>query len=197
MSDLTLSLMGIYNQDETILNSTNFPLPEDVDRDILVPLILAETAELEIVYPDPATLKIVLKAWANARGPAWQRMIDALDEEYNPLHNYDRHEEETIDDSEEVDDTTSATGSNTVTGQVTGYNTTSFTDDHKTIDSISRSGTVDHNRSYGRDRDLHVYGNIGVVTSAQMLTGELEVRANDIYRIIADEFTRYFCIMVY
>lgn len=197
MSDLTLSLLGMYNQDETILNATNFPLPEDVDRDVLVPLILAETAELEIVYPDPATLKVVLKAWANARAPAWQRMIDALDEEYNPLHNYDRHEEETIDDNEEVDDTTSASGTNTVTGQVTGYNTTSFTDDQKTIDSITRSGSVDHNRTYGRDRDLHVYGNIGVTTSAQMLTGELEVRANDIYRIIADEFTRYFCIMVY
>lgn len=194
---MTLSILGIYNQDETVLNATNFPLPQTVDRDVLVPMILSETAEFEVIYPDPATLKIVIKAWATARAPAWQRMIDALDEEYNPLHNYDRHEEETIDDAEAIDDTTQTTLSDTTTGQVTGFNSPTFTDDRKTIGSGSRSGTSGRDRTYGRDRDLHVYGNIGVVTAADMLAGEIKIRATDIYRIICDEFTRYFCIMVY
>ena len=179
MSDLTLSLLGIYNQDPTIMDSDHLLLPEGLDRDTLIPMILAESAELEIVYPDPATLKIVMPAWSRARCPSWQRMLDALAEEYDPLHNYDRTETETgsntgmdtdtetetIEDGleEDVTDTTSATrtgstetsrsgsesteenvsdaGTSTTTGtstgQVTGFNTQSFADNDKTINSGS------------------------------------------------------------
>lgn len=201
MDDMTLSVLGMYQQDETILNSTNFPLPEDVDRTILLPLILSETAELEVVYPDPTTFKIVCKAWANARASAWERIIAALDAEYNPIHNYDRTETEAIEDEENIDDTESIEDetSGSATGQVTGFNSNTFTDDSKTIDS----GSFDRDRSYGRDRTfgrsrtLRAYGNIGVTTNMDMVTQEVEGRKTDIYRIIADEFTRYFCILVY
>lgn len=189
MSDLTLSVLGMYNQDPTILNSTNFPLPEGVDRDVLLPLILSETAELEVLYPEPTTFKTIVKAWAAARKPSWERMFLALDEEYNPLHNYDRHEEESSSD----DETAGYTNSSTVTNQVTGFNSNTFADNDKSVGSGSLSGT----RGLEHERDLHVYGNIGVTTSAQMLAGELDIRKQDIYRIIANEFTEYFCIMVY
>ena len=201
MNDMTLSLLGMYQQDETILNSTNFPLPEGVDRDVLLPLVLSETAELEIVYPDPATFKIVCKAWATARGPAWERMVETLNNEYDPLHNYDRTETEEIDDTETVDDaeTTNDTSEGTATGQVTGFNANTFTDDRKTIDSgsLDRERTFGRDRAYGRERRLRAYGNIGVTTSQEMANAELDLRKTDIYRIITDEFSRYFCILVY
>ena len=201
MNDITLSVLGMYQQDETILNSTNFPLPEEVDRTVLLPLILSETAELEVVYPDPTTFKIVCKAWAAARASAWERIISALDAEYNPIHNYDRTETETIEDEENIDDTETIEDetSGSATGQVTGFNSNTFTDDSKTIDA----GSLDRDRSYGRDRtfgrsrSLRAYGNIGVTTNMEMVTQEVEGRKTDIYRIIADEFTRYFCILVY
>ena len=47
------------------------------------------------------------------------------------------------------------------------------------------------------DRDAHMYGNIGVTTSAQMLEGELEVRKNNLYNMIADCFATELCILVY
>lgn len=201
MNDMTLSLLGMYQQDETILNSTNFPLPEGVTRETLLPLILSETAELEIVYPDPATFKIVCKAWANARGPAWERMVETLNNEYDPLHNYDRTETEQIDDAETIEDaeTVNDVTGGTTTGQTTGFNANTFSDDKKTIDSgsLDRDRSFDRGRTYGRERTMRAYGNIGVTTSQEMATAELDLRKTDIYRIITDEFTRYFCILVY
>ena len=260
-ADMTLSILGMYNQDAaehetTFLDSEYFNLPEDFteeDREALNALILSETAELEAVYPNPETMRTVISAWSRARVPSWERMYIALTEEYNPLHNYDRHETETgtdtgtrtetdtgtrnetdtgtrtetdtgtvtTDDDSTVTDSTSGTA----TDQTTGFNSNSFADDKKTTSSGSGTQTVDgtkaetrnlsrgetRNLSHGEtrnlsrgetrnlanSRNLHSYGNIGVTTAAQMVTGELEVRKTDMFRIITNEFTEYFCIGLY
>lgn len=127
MSTLTLSLLGMYNQDETILNSTNFVLPEDVDRSTLVPMLLTESAELEILYPAPEYFKVACKAWSTARCPSWEKMFEVLEEEYDPLHNYDRTETETgsttgtdsITETETVDDVTSEDVRDTTADDIT------------------------------------------------------------------------------
>lgn len=221
MSDITLSILGMYNQDNEILDDQHLYLPEGVDRSTIISLILSETAELEVLYPRPDTMKTVVKAWSFARLSAWERMLDALEEEYNPLHNYDRTEVETgtntgsegetgtIQTAEDISDTGSNQTSATTTDQVTGYNSNTFADDNKQLASGSASSTnardrdetetrnLTHTRNLAHARNLHIFGNIGIVTSAQMLTGELEVRATDIYRIIVDEFKQYFCLMIY
>ena len=203
MSDLTLSLLGLYNQDPEILDQDHLILPEGVDREVLLPMILSETAELEVIYPNPDTLKIVMAAWSTARSPSWERMLETLLEAYDPLYNYDRTETETgsntgtdhvtdaesitdttaeditdsltedIEDSlaegitdttdetvtdtseesgsestsEDIRDTTNGTTGTTATGQVTGFNSSSFADNNKTVTSGSSSDTA------VRDRD--------------------------------------------
>lgn len=265
MAYLTLSLLGMYRQAPEILDENHLLLPEGVDRETIQTLILTETAELEVMYPDPVTMAAVVKAWSYARKPSWERMLAALTEQYNPLHNYDRHEEESTTGSEDTTgrDTDTGTvthaitgteamaktgteamaktgtvgfsGQQSTTGQetaaVTGYNASTLADDtrksstgsgtdqgtttHNTTDTTTHNttDTTTHNtqdqetrnlvktrsgqRESSGDRELHAYGNIGVTTAAEMLTGELEVRANDIYRIISREFARYFCLLVY
>lgn len=230
MSDITLSILGIYNQQlrdddqHTFLSPDVMQLPESfetADRQALAHIILLEGAELEAVYPDGRTMNTIVAAWSRARLPSWERMITALDEEYNPLHNYDRTEiatdtdtgTRTIADTGTVTNadtgTVNDTTGSTVTGQVTGFNSNSFADDKKTTSSGTVGSTRNlqnqetrntqnlETRNLTSGHQLRAYGNIGVTTSAQMLEGELDVRKTDIYRIIADEFIRYFCIMVY
>ena len=214
MSIILISLIALVNQDDTILNSTNFPLPTGVTHENLDPLLLAETAELELLYPEPSTLKTVIKAWATVRNPAWARMITALTEEYNPLHNYDRieswtdaHENSgTKDGSSTNSGTGAATGSGTDTTTVAGFNDQSNLVNKDRVSSSSNSSTSsdtenEYSESTGEEgmstHEGRVQGNIGVTTSAQMLAGELEIRKNDIYRIIIKEFIQMFCLGVY
>lgn len=218
---ITLSVLGMYNVDSSILGEDVLSLPEGVDRETLLPLLLVEAAELETAYPDPALFKPVCKAWSAARLPAWERMALALSEEYNPLHNYDRTEEEDLDRTETGTDggtrsiarggrdtTTDTTGGSSTEG-VTGYNTAAFADKSKVTTTGQGSTTTDYGSTSTETRNLtrggttkdkrklRAYGNIGVTTSAEMLRGELEVRNTDIYHIIAREFVRYFCLLVY
>lgn len=213
MSDLTISLLGIHNYLEqtgqtSFMDAEFFILPDSINvraRATLTALILSESANLETVYPEPDTLKTVVNAWSRARVEAWAKMHTALREEYNPLHNYDRHEQEDGTDTGTRTDTDSGTVTNvtndTTTADVTGFNSSTFADDNKTTSAgngtQTRDLTAQETRNLANHRELHVYGNIGVTTSAQMLAGELDVRQTDIINIIKDEFIRYFCIMVY
>lgn len=223
---LTISLLTMVNQDDTIINSTNFPLPEDLSHEILDPLLLAETAELEILYPEPNTLKTVIKAWALARQSSWTRMLEALDAEYDPISNYDRTESWTdthnLTNSREFHGTNSgsingngatvSSGSGTDTGTVAGYNSTDWANKDKmtrsdssniqSSNTQSSSGANDYadtNRDTGTlTRAGRVSGNIGVMTSQQMVTAEIELRSvMDMYQIIVREFTKRFCLGVY
>ena len=173
------------------------------------------------MYPEPATLCAVVKAWSHARLASWTRIYDALTAEYNPIHNYDRYEVESGTDTgtrtqthtgtrgETEAEDIADTASDTATGQVTGFNSATFTDDKKTVSSgtgsrdrdVTRSETRNlsdgETRNLANSRNLHAYGNIGVTTAVQMIKEDLDLRKTDIIRIISAEFIEYFCLSIY
>lgn len=216
----TLTILGLYNYDTSIFE--NFVVPEDVDAATAINNIVMDNAELEIMYPEPDTMKFLIGLWSSRELPVWTRILNAITTEYNPLENYNRTE--TWTDSEEEDTTATQTGSNTRTPNLTetrtpnlnethkvaGYNsgtlvdstqdTTTGTDTAKTTgtDTIATSSSGSGSRDKSATRSGNVSGNIGVTTSQQMLNQELDVAGRtDIYRYISESFKRRFCLMVY
>lgn len=175
----TLSVLGLYNWDSHILDSIN--LPEGVSLETLRDTILMDCAELEIIYPNPEFFKQAAGLWARSRLESWARMYKALSEDYNPLHNFDRHEE--------YKDERTGDSNGTNTDRVTAYNSSSFTDRGQSAGSSHSSDTLEHT--------AHLYGNIGVTRSQEMVQDELDLRKTDIYHIISKEFKERFCIMLY
>lgn len=214
----TLSLLGMLAEAPELIGSTIFPLPTGLQHETLDPMLLAETAELEILYPEPTTLGTVIKAWATARGPAWAKMAAALNAEYNPIHNYDRSETEAIEREGEsnksssldrsVGSSTTGTDSASLTSDRAGYNS-SAANAPRSKDSSSGSSSTTFESSQGDSwaeeganaetvsRTSRISGNIGVTTSQQMIQAELELRRQDIYRLIVQEFKTMFCLGVY
>ena len=114
----------------------------------------------------------------------------------------------------------------TVTNEVSAYNSSAYQADNKTTTDSSTGETVNrdvtqsddidrtetHNRTNLQtknlagtediDRELehsgHLYGNIGVTTSQQMLEAELDIRGKyNIYDIIAELLRSEFCLYCY
>ena len=54
-----LSILGMYNYDETIFDE--FDVPAELDRDTAINKILFDNAELGLVYTDPAVFKQLVK----------------------------------------------------------------------------------------------------------------------------------------
>lgn len=104
-----LTFIGLYNYDNTIFNQLT--LPTGVDKTTAIITFLRVYGECPVLYSDPDFIKSMLGIWSVQNEEPIARIYRALSEEYNPLHNFDRHEE--YSDSESSSETASYTGSET------------------------------------------------------------------------------------
>lgn len=160
--------------------------PDDIDKSLVIDTIMLMYGELEPLYKDADFMQMAVTSWAAKWYHAFDRWSIALSEDYDPLHNYDRTEE-----------WTDKTNSKVVSDATTASNRSSY--DSATLqpyDSVDYDNT--DTVTAGSSHDGHIYGNIGVTTSAQMLEGEITVRTNyNLYNMIADCFANELCLLVY
>lgn len=121
----TLSALGLYEWDNTVFDL--FQLPAPIDRDTLIQNLLAQTAELEILYPNPVVFKNLVGIWSAKQLDIWNRLYATTQYEYNPIENYDRME------------TGSETGAGTVSHS--GTDTKTETETHSGADGRTESRT--------------------------------------------------------
>ena len=89
---MILSIMGMYEYDQTIFNGLT--VPTGVDRNALINEILLECAELEIVYPNIDTMKLAITVWSVANQYTWEKLYKTTQLTYNPIWNVDATETE-------------------------------------------------------------------------------------------------------
>ena len=191
-----LSVLGLYQWNHNIF--ADMALPEDVDSEVLTWEILENCAELEVLYSDPEYMRASIYNWSSAMLPSWTKMQEALTAEYNPIWNKDG----TIIDQMIYgeDKVTGVTGprDQTNTHSVSGFNVATFQNadqDHATsvqaTDTSTRQTRTD-------TRTVTEQGNIGVTESSAMVRHEVELRSDfNIYSIIANDFKKHYCLMVY
>lgn len=216
MSSSKLTMIGLYEYDNTLFD--NLSLPEGLDKDTLVDNILLRSGEFEVIYPDADFMKFSIGAWSRKWSATITRWVTALAIEYNPLENYDRYEHWTdyrdIAGSSSGSDSGSSSGStggttgSTTTNKVSAYDagnalTTHDQSETNGSDSTSNSGeySSEHSDEHSTDDDLEhdgrIHGNIGVTTSQQMLKSELDLGYWNIYEKITDLFLTEFVIPIY
>ena len=126
---VNLSPLGLYNWDQSIFDLMQ--IPEQLNRDTLIDNLLAETAELEVLYPNPVVFKNLLGVWSAKNLDVWNRLYATTQYDYNPIENYNRYE----------------TGSDSGTGRTThsGTDTTTETTTHGGTDQ--RTEAITHGGS--------------------------------------------------
>ena len=220
----TLSILGLHKATEGAIWD-ELSVPEGVDQDVLVMSILAECAELEVLYPEPGTMKAVIGLWSAAELPIWRKLYETTQLHYNPIWNKDGTVTETESrdhvsrDAGSENETFRSEGSSsrsqndaaTQTGQVSAYDATDFQNRDKTSTSADSTEHVVADNENRTDRssnretvdgDSRTYerretGNIGVTTTQQMIKEEREVDQFNIYDYITQSFKRRFCLLVY
>ena len=250
---ITLSPLGLYNWDNTIFDLMQ--IPEALDKDTLVDNLLAETAELEVLYPNPVVFKNLVGIWSNKQIDIWNRLYNTTQYEYNPIENYDRHETGSTSGSGSTthsgtDTTTENTthggsdirtidrdmgGSDTNSGTakdehyIAGFNNTPSGDDDGLLKQTRNEGEQSNTTQYGSTEDvtdtlahgeliskagglthgeqvetsnegeheLYIHGNIGTMTTQQMIEQQRKIDLFNVYDIIIEDFKMRFCILIY
>ena len=202
------------------------PEGSPVDLDLIINRILYKYGDAPLFTPDPAVMKFYIGEWSERRQPLWNRFYKAILEEYDPLSNYDRTEKTTdylthghtvtTDDDlthgETVTTNDDLINGLTVENTIAADNASTYQPDSKSTNSgtdyrdISEAHTGTDQRDVSekhtgidkRDYDSHVFGNIGVTTSQQMLRSELDLIPElDLVEFIADDFHSEFNLMMY
>lgn len=197
-----------------------------VDLDLIINRILYKYGDASLFTPDPAVMRFYIGQWSERRQPLWNRFYKAILEEYDPLSNYDRTEKTTdylthghtvtTDDDlthgETVTTDDDLINGLTVENTISADNASTYQPDSKSTNSgtdyrdISEAHTGTDQRDISekhtgidkRDYDSHVFGNIGVTTSQQMLRSELDIIPElDLIEFIADDFHSEFNLMMY
>lgn len=91
MASATMTMIGLYNYDNTLFNNLTFP--SGIDKDLAVNQILMSCGEFELLYPNLEFMKYQIENWGKKNYFTFDKWVKALAEEFNPLYNYDRHEE--------------------------------------------------------------------------------------------------------
>lgn len=145
----TMSIMGLYNNDPTVLDMMVFPDGFTADqKQITKENILIECAEFEFLYPAPEVAKTIIGIWSRKELPYWNRVYAASQAEYNPIENYRRNETETVEDgrTEEHSGNDVSRASGTDTNALTGTDTDTLSGN----DQLKRTGS-DTNTASGSD----------------------------------------------
>ena len=156
-----MSLLGLYNYNETLLDGLieNLPtkngIPSDyadsyytdvtIEPTTVVENLLVECAEFEILYADFNALKRIIKIWSAKEKPVWQKMFNTTCYKYNPIWNKDGKTTWTERQTGTGSKTETETGTKTGSGNDTitdDYTSTSDTTNKTTgTGSGSRNGT--------------------------------------------------------
>lgn len=222
---LTLYGLNEWGKHENIGIFDTLTLPDDIDKDVLISQIMLRGAEFPVIHPEPSFMQNMISAWGKIHYSTFEKWITALNIKYEPLYNYDRHEEwsdnetrsdngtssSTLNSSDESSSSGGYSDDGETENKVSAFDTSSYQPHDKTTTTLdnehsenSTSSRVDtgNNRfenkgTTANTRIGRMYGNIGVTTSQQMLEAELEIDKWNIYEHIANMFISEFLIPIY
>lgn len=180
----TMTLLGLYSYNPNLFELLT--VPAGIDKGILVDNILTRSADFETLYTDPDFVHDSLRIWSAKWRRTFERWYAALSQNYDPLSNYDRHEEWTDTGSGtknmtetsagEESESRSTDGTSTVTGTTTdetsattentvsAYNSSAYQPNEKTVtdgessSSLSNTNTSTTGEEVTRDRSSSTSG---------------------------------------
>ena len=228
MSSAKITLIGLYrwlNAENIDLFDAFKSLPEGIDKETLVNLILTEGGEFEPLYADANMMKGQIELFVSQHMRTFTKWVKALAIEYNPLENYDRMEDWTdvnhniesstgnIKNNSNGNSSSNSTGNNTdnTNNTVSAFDDNSMSPHDSSITSSnssvnssanssasSSSNSITNGSSDGNSTHTgRTHGNIGVTTSQQMLQSELDIARFNIYQHICDLFIDELLLAVY
>ena len=174
----TVSLLGLKRMNDGILSE--LVVPDGVDVELVKDNLLAETAELEVIYPDAIFMQAMIGRWSAKELPIWERLYKTTLLEYNPIENYDRMEEWTEAEDTKKNTEADATGTSKTDTDGTSTresNTDGVINDQKYVSAYNeteftpteRDNNTQNEKNNSEQKDV---GTVSVKTSAENTTDE-------------------------
>ena len=179
----------------------NAVFPASIDKELVVDTILLNAGEFEPLYKDAEFMQHACEVWAKKWFHAFERWALALSEDYDPLYNYDRYEEieEKHDDAttNKLDASTSTKDTNT--NKRSAFDSNNYEPhDQSQLDGSGTSKSDASGTDKGKfERKAHLYGNIGVTKSTELLDDYWDFVQRSVVPIIGRAIANELCYTIW
>lgn len=181
----TVSFLGLYNYDPTVFD--DLQVPAGVDKTLVQNTLMMDTADLEVMQPDPVIMRQVLGWFSQRRLDAWTRVYTALSSKYQADTDVEVTETRTPD----LTTTGQNNGADTTTTKRAGFNAGNLETAEQMVTSLGTGNTI------------HSTGNETITTTGRhqaaqdLIAKELQLAMTDTVEYIVKDIRRNFCLLVY
>lgn len=201
----TVSFLGLYNYDPTIFDELQ--VPAGVDKTLVQNTLMMETADLEVMQPDPVIMRQVLGWFSQRRLDAWTRVYTALSSKYQADTDVEvtetRNPNLSYNETRTPDLTTTGqnTGADTTTTKRAGFNAGNLETAEQMETSLGTGNTIHSTGNETTDRTetgSETKTTTGRHQAAQdLISKELQLAITDTVEYIVKDIRRNFCLLVY
>lgn len=201
----TVSFLGLYNHDPTVFD--DLQVPAGIDKTLVQNTLMMETADLEVLQPDPVIMRQVLGWFSGRRLDAWTRVYTALSSNYQADTDVEVTETRTPDlsynETRTPDLTTTGqnTGADTTTTKRAGFNAGNLETAEQMETSLGTGNTIHSTGNETTDRTetgSETKTTTGRHQAAQdLISKELQLALTDTVEYIVKDIRRNFCLLVY
>ena len=200
MSSATLTLMGLYQYGLNRYNMDIFEkltLPDEIDKDVVVTTILSNGADYELINPDLLFMYDASEFFSKKWKRTFEKWVELLNAEYEPLDNYDRKEYF----SESSSEYNSLSGSDSSSSSMSENNTISAFNSYsqspasaaEAKNNVAGTTKTESSRNDNKIHDGRVHGNIGVKTTQSIWIEQADLVRDfniyeEIYKLFAKEY---------
>lgn len=175
----------------------SFTVPDGMNKDLAIATILEKADCFQLLYPDFDVMKTAIARWTLSDLDIWRKMYKTETVEYDPIENYNRHEEYEDVSTGSTTGTSSGTADGSSTAKSAAFNSNELVTQSGSETNSSTSGESATDTQSRIVHSAHLYGNIGTVTTQSMIRQERMVADFCTYDFIAESFVNRFCIRVY
>lgn len=190
-----MTIVTLYNYDNTIFDTFSVPgaVPTEnipaANKSVAVAQILIDNAEFELMYPDLDFMKYAISNWSTVNAKKWEKLWYTENIKYDPIANVDALETETHNLTYDRN----LTYGRDDKSNYQGFNSGTYRNVTQQDDKDTETGNTKDTGTITKDR----HGNIGVTSTQQLINQEREAADFSIYKVIADDFKKSFCCLVY
>jgi len=190
-----MTILSMYNYDDTLFENLQVPaavpdknIPAAV-RSVAIAKILLDCAEYEVMYPDIDFMKFAIANWSLVNANKWNKLWYTENIEYDPIANVDAQETETHN----LTYGRNLSYGRNDKGNYQGFNSSDYRPVTQQDDTDTENGNTSDTGSITKER----HGNIGVTSTQTLIREDREIADYSLYQVIADDFKKAFCVLVY
>ena len=186
---------SMYTYDNTLFDSAR--IPENINKETLIEIILDRCGENEVLYDNPNILKAMINAFFESGYYKYKGLADSTEFDYEPLVNYDLTITETRNKTDNRNRNLESESEGKTETKVSAYDYDGYKPERQGTDSATGTEKETENNTGEETVTRNEKGDNSARSTQYMINEQRNILNFNVYYVIASDFEDEITIPVY